>query len=84
MSETPTDPEISGILKHLQHKPQAEQAWPALQQYRAEALGPLPADLSLLQSNRGNHRISSANGLACSIQVPGDAPGEFGRSLVEW
>ncbi len=44
-----TDPEISGLLKHLQHTPNAEQAFRALQQYRAEALGELPAGVTRRQ-----------------------------------
>ncbi len=37
-----TDPEISGLLKHLQNKPAAPQAWEAMQEYRRRALGVLP------------------------------------------
>jgi hypothetical protein len=35
------DVEIHGLLKHLQNKPQARQAWDAIQEYRSRALGPM-------------------------------------------
>src|SRR6266481_1886469 len=50
MSETPTDPEISAILNYLRFKPQAEQAWYAMQQYKRQALGELPPGVARRQT----------------------------------